>query len=444
MYLDKILELLIENEEASIDRINMVPSENYASALSRIPMIFDTYNRYFFNATKEEKNWSFRGVQSVCEIETDIAIPLLMELTNSKYVNVRPISGLSAMGLVLQSLGHGKSSKILTVSHDMGGHYATKSLAEKYGLEVDFIDGIDEHKIDLEKLENQVKQNNYSLVYIDQSNCLFPISVSELSSVIKRYSPETLIHVDASHWLGMIFGGAMENPLEAGANSFGGSTHKTFPGPQRAIVCTNDKVIAGRIQQSQFHMISSHHFGTIASLAMALLEFKEGNGCDYVNKIKDNAVALAKKLDFYGYDVRGKKYGFSNGNQIWVSTNNTGLDSYTASDRLSKIGINVNVFDELPGCNHSIMRVGVNEVTRFGALEKDMDTLAEIFHLAINQKESVEQLRIRVKRLKDGLNNYYGINSLSLEVKEKLKSTIDNIIFGSNFGGNEDESDTRF
>ncbi len=230
MQIYDILNMLYENEVNTANVIHMVPSENSPTALAQLPLLLDVYNRYFFNTVMEERGWNFRGAQDVSKIEVEVAIPILKELSKAKYVNLRPISGLNCMSLVLKGLGGGSGSNVLVVSTEQGGHYATEDLGKAFGLKMSFIIGKNPHSIDFEDVRNQLKTKPIHLVYIDQSNCLFPLDVKELVKVVREVSPETIIHIDVSHWLGLILGGVMDNPLELGADSFGGSTHKTFPG----------------------------------------------------------------------------------------------------------------------------------------------------------------------------------------------------------------------
>lgn len=404
-----VLMVIQKNEEIQNNMINMVPSENSMSFISRLPLLFDISNRYFFNDTLCGKKWNFRGAQSAHQVETEIAIPLLKKFARANFVNIRPVSGLSGMALVLNSLGGGRGSNILTVSPEQGGHYATKKLAESFGLNVDFLKGTDEHTFDFDEIEKQMCMKNISLVYVDQSHCLFPIDVERLSQCIKKVSPNTIVHVDASHSLGLILGNALSNPLEVGADSFGGSTHKTFPGPQRAVFCTNKEELEKKVKEAQFYMISSHHFGTVASLAIALLEFEE-NGETYAKQVVLNAQELAKNLDEYGFDVKGKRYGFTKCHQVWMSTSNCGIDSYTASEHLFNSGIKVNVLDDLPQTSEPTLRIGVNEITKYGATEKDMKKLSTIMFDAIKENQPEDVLTEQIKNLRSGLTSSFGFN----------------------------------
>ncbi|MFC5407352.1 hypothetical protein [Cohnella soli] len=423
MNIEILLDALIEHEETSRKTLNLVPSENAATRFSRIPLLLDLYNRYFFHAAKDHKRWSFRGVQDIHWIETDVVIPLLRDFTNAEYISVRPVSGMGGMLLALLALGGGVQSHVLTVSPEQGGHYATRNLAMSIGLNPVYLAGEDEYSLDLNKVEHQLKQMDVKLVYVDQSNGLFPFDIRRLVQAVKRISPTTLIHVDISHWLGLVFGGEVENPLDAGADSFGGSTHKTFPGPQKAIFCTRNNMLAMKAKFAQHYSISSHHFGSVVSLAIALLEFKT-SGQEYSKRTVENARALARYLDAYRYDVKGSQRGFTAGHQIWMSTHNRGIDSYEASERLYHSGIRVNAFDEMPGSKQSMLRIGVNEVTRIGATQDHMEELARLMNAAILQSVPMQKLRAEVELFRNSLKDDYGFGNMERPERDKFEKLI--------------------
>lgn len=399
------LEYIKENEIQQNKTINMVPSENTQSLIAKLPLLFDLSDRYFFNDTLDESNWNFRGNQNACLIETDIVIPLIKKFAKCNYVNVRPISGLNCMMLVIAALGGKKGSTILTVSPEQGGHYATADVAKSLGYKIKYLEAINEYFIDYKKIKSQLLTEPISLIYIDQSHLLFPIDIEKISKIVKKYSPNTIIHVDASHILGLIFGNVLPNPLECGADSFGGSTHKTYPGPQRGLICTNSESISMRIKEKQFFMISNHHYGTIASLAISLQEFKQ-YGNEYALQIIKNAKRLASALCDLGLDVKGKEFGYTECHQVWVDTSPLGIDSYSASERLHRCGINVNALDEIPCSDGFVLRIGVNEITKLGAKETEIIELANIMKEAITESECVEKLQTRVFCIKNKISSF--------------------------------------
>lgn len=400
MRLEDVLALLDRNEQLAARTLNMVPSENSMSTIAKLPLILDVYHRYFFNDREAANEWNFRGSQEIAQLETQLTLVLLRELTTATYVNLRPLSGLSGMTLILAALGGPPGSTILTVHPDQGGHYATASIAARLGLRTCFMRGPDAHTIDYAAIATILETECPGLVYVDQSNCLFPLDVQQLVQVVRSVAPNTLVHIDASHWMGLVLGQQFPNPLALGADSFGGSMHKTFPGPQKAIFATNNQALAEQVRATQFFMISSHHFAASLALGIALLEFKECGGKEYARTVIDNTQELGRQLHDRGFGVEAVERGFSAGHQLWIRTSPLGVDAFEVSDKLYAAGIRVNVFPELPGINESVLRVGVNEATYHGFEPTDMPELADIFIAAIRGTMPSEQLVERVHALR--------------------------------------------
>lgn len=400
MSVEDALDLLIRQEHSARHVINMVPSENSMSAFAKLPLVLDVYHRYFFNDSEDPDDWNFRGAQSAAPLETRLALELLRELTCAEHVNLRPLSGLSGMALILGALGGPPGSDVVTVAPEQGGHYATRDLAERLGLRVSFLTGPDPHTIDLDAAARMLRARCPRLVYIDQSNCLFPLDVAVLGDVVRDAAPGAVLHVDASHWMGLILGRQLPNPLDVGADSFGGSTHKSFPGPQKAVFATRRADLAAAVRATQFWMISSHHFAAAVSLGLALLEFKHCDGEGYAAQVIENAVGLGNALTAQGIDVLARDRGFSGGHQLWIRTTSGGVDAIEASHRLHAAGLRVNAFPELPGLPEPCLRIGINEATWLGLHGEDLDELADVFAAAVAGRGGADELAARVADLR--------------------------------------------
>jgi glycine hydroxymethyltransferase len=407
---DQVLGVLERHERDARRVINMVPSENRMSALAKLPLLLDVYHRYFFNVAEAADDWAFRGSQDAACLETGFTLKLLREMTHAVYVNPRPLSGLSGMAMVLSALGGARGSTILSVSPDQGGHYATGALAGRLGFSSAFMTGPDAHTIDYGQVSAALLAHRPTIVYVDQSNCLFPLDVRTLVETTRRVAPETLIHVDCSHWMGLVLGGQFPNPLDLGADSFGGSTHKTFPGPQKAVVVTNRRDLWDRLAKAQFEMISSHHFAGTISLGLALLEFRECGGATYAATIVANAKRLGARLAQRGLHVVAAERGFSAGHQLWIRTAPGGIDAFEASDRLYGAGIRVNAFPELPAIPERVLRIGVNEATYHGLHGEDIDELGDIFADAVQGRRRSAALADRVAALRDRYHAPYSFH----------------------------------
>ncbi|MEU3450969.1 hypothetical protein AB0H29_27660 [Streptomyces thermolilacinus] len=397
--LSDVVRLLAEHEEAAARTLSLVPSENAMSGLAKLPMILDPYHRYFFNETDDPARWHFRGAQGLRDVEMDVTVPVLERLGKADYVSVRPLSGLNAMTLALATLGGDPGSTVVTIGPENGGHYATPSVAQRLGLRVEFLHGPTPHELDLDHAAELLRRVRPTLVYVDQSHCLFPVDVAALVRTVREASPETLVHVDASHWMGLVLAGVFPNPLDAGADSYGGSTHKTFPGPHKALLFTRDADIEKRIRETQDYLVSSHHFGATLSLGMALLEFEEF-GPRYARAVVGHTRAFAGLLTARGLTVAAADRGHSAGHQLWLDTERDGIAPGLASDRLYAAGLKVNFMAGLPGFTGQGMRVGLNEAAYQGLTDEDLPELADVFAAAVRDELPAAGLADRVAALR--------------------------------------------
>ncbi|MEU5255549.1 hypothetical protein ACF1AO_16845 [Streptomyces longwoodensis] len=398
--LDDVLRLLTEHEEDAARTLNMVPSENATSGLAKLPLLLDAYHRYFFNETGDEARWHFRGAERLRRLETALTVPLLEELGRARYVSTKPLSGLNAMTLALGTLGGEPGSTVATIAPENGGHYATPSVAQRLGLQVEYLRGPDPHGLDLDHAAQVLGRTRPALVYVDQSHCLFPLDVRSLVATVRAASPGTLVHVDASHWFGLVLAGIVPNPLDEGADSFGGSTHKTFPGPQKAVLLTRDPAVEKRIRDTQDYLISSHHFAATIALGIALLEFRDFGGTEYAHAVVAHTKAFGRLLTERGLTVVAADRGYSAGHQLWLDTAADGIEPRTAADRLAAAGIKVNFLDGLPGFTGQGLRIGLNEPTYQGLSATDLVELADVFVSAVRDDGPFGALADRVALLR--------------------------------------------
>ena len=394
------LRLLADHEAQAATTLNMTPSENRLSTLAKLPLLLDPYHRYFFNDRLEPDGWAFPGGRLAAGLETELTIPLLRELAGARHVNVRPLSGLHAMLLVFAALGGPPGATVIHFGRELGGHYATAAVAGRLGLRPVALCGPDPHRPDLDRLQALCRRHQPRLVYVDQSYCLFPADIAALCQAVRDAAPATRVHADVSHWMGLVLGGQFPNPLACGADSFGGSTHKTFPGPQKGIVATDDPTLARQLRDTQFYLISSHHFAATLSLGLALLEFRDCGGATYAAQVVANGRRLGQSLQRHGLPVEAADRGFTAGHQLWVRPVRVGVDAAVAADRLYQAGIRVNVLDDLPHIPEPALRVGVNEPTWLGLGAQEVEELAWVFAATVLGRRPLARLRAQITALR--------------------------------------------
>lgn len=400
--IDSIFSLLLEHDARVGQAINLVASENRLSPAARIALLSDVYGRYFLDDLKLFGTWCFHGGKQVCAIEHEILHPLLQRLARAEYVNTRPISGINCMAVALAATSEPGDS-ILTLAMAHGGHASTRVIAGQMGRKVHELPMLSPHDIDLDAFVHALESHDPALVYIDQATLLFPLDVAPLREAIDGLKSRAIVHYDSSHLNGLILGGATANPLERGAHMFGGSTHKTLPGPHKGFLVTNDERLASRIDVMASHLISHHHSGEAAALAITLAEFESCGGPVYSARVIENARAFAGKAHRGGLLVAEHDRGFTSCHQVWLTPPQE-LAIADLAVRLEACGIVVNSFQGLPGISAPSFRISLAEATRMGATTAEAEAIADLFVEIIGSPDAESDARTRGRRLASRLS----------------------------------------
>ena len=405
--------------------INLIASENTPSEAVRRVQNSDFMGRYAEGHPNEgdKVNRYYQGTRYIDEIER-MATKEILDLFDARQADVRPISGNAAnTALALGWLRGGDT--IIANSTDAGGHishgavgvFGRRIQMRGQSLKVGGPNSInlhylplteDHYHIDAQKTIELVDKIAPQIVIMGKSLFLFPEPVSEVAAFCQTKDIPLLY--DGAHVLGLIAGGQFQDPLREGATWLTGSTHKTFPGPQRGVILGNldaegEKKYWSAADRGVFPGSSSnHHLHTLPALLVAIREMKK-YGREYAAQIVRNAQALGRSLDELGTPVEAREYGYSRSHTIAVNVSQWGGGVEVAKG-LEGNDIIVN-YNMVPGDtdprNPSGLRIGVPEVTRFGMDERAMGELAQLIHDAIrgkNVKEQVHGLRRRFLEMK--------------------------------------------
>jgi glycine hydroxymethyltransferase len=367
--------------------INLIASENVASPSVREVVACDFLNRYAeYEDQRIDKRWD-EGSSYVIEVEK-IAQDLAKGLFNARFVELRPISGQMAITSVICSLAK-LGSTVFEVNSKDGGHgWSAFSGSQIVDYKPDFyIFDHEEWNIDVDASAKRIKESKPSLLILGSSYYLFPPPVEELKEVAEEAG--ALVVCDDAHVLGLIAGKRWPNPLRMGATVLVGSTHKTFPGPQRGLALTDNKEIAEKIAKAIYPaLLTNHHLNDLAALSVALAEFEEfGEG--YAEQVVDNAKALGEALSEEGFDVVAEHKGFTESHQVLVKTTR-----YVRAAKASKMLKEVNIIANKMELNEANgLRIGTSEVTRVGMKEADMKEVARFIGRTLIGKENFTSIK---------------------------------------------------
>jgi len=408
---DKVLALARRVEENSrwrqAEAFNLIPSETTPSLLVKFCEISDAAGRYAEHRTmKGQEVYFYQGTDFIRDVEVETQKEL-EQYFGCSDVELRPISGQMANEVVFKGMvrflnrtrpeGQPPRKMRLVMNNDLtkGGHLSSQPMGAlfnfvsedpKTGKEnvLNFpVSKENPYKADLRKLADLLSENRPELIIFGKSMFIYPEPVEFVARIVSEWPERPVIMYDMAHVLGLY--GAFQEPFREGADVVTGSTHKTFFGPQRGVIAGSfpkDSPLRNfwaDVKSRAFPgSTSNHHLGTLTGLLMAAYEmnaFKAG----YQKQVRANAKAFAKALKKHGLAVEGdEKDGFTETHQVLVRVRSHGPGQEIAR-RLETNNIVTN-YQALPDdetfLDSSGIRLGVQEMTRFGMLENDFDVLA--------------------------------------------------------------------
>ncbi len=395
--------------------INLIASENVISQTAKSLSYSDFAHRYAEGLVYHRE---YQGQRFHDEIE-QIAIDSVKKLFNCKFADVRcPAATTANIAIYYGLCNYG--DKIFTLSVPNGAHISMRKFggAGLRGLKIfDIPFDYDKYNVDMDLFGNLILGIKPDIITLGASVFLFPHPIAEIKEICQDIG--TIIHYDGSHVLGLIAGGEFQDPLLEGADVLMASTHKTFPGPQGAIICTNNEALFHNIEKGIFPgTVSNHHLHRLPPLAIVCEEMNRF-GKKYAKQIIKNAKAFATELDRKGFKVLGKKLGYTESHQILVDLSEFGRGLKNA-ELLEKADIitNKNLIhgDDVDlASDPSGIRLGVQEMTHLGMKEPEFKIVAEFFKRIIIDSETPDKIKREVNELRSKfLNINYSFDELGV------------------------------
>lgn len=395
MYEKEIAEIenLIQKQNRWRDQcINLIASENVMSQRARSQAGSDFAHRYAEGHPGERY---YRGTSYIDEIENQLKtnLKILFECDHSE---VRPISGTNANEAVFSRFVR-PGDVVMVNSTPAGGHishHKEGSLGKFTRNIIDLPTTKDGYHLDVEKTIYLIKNVKPTIIVLGKSLYLFPEPVSELSDVCRENNVRIIY--DGAHVLGLIAGKRFQNPLKEGAFLMTASTHKTFFGSQRGLILSNmEEEYWRKIDRGAFPGSSSnHHLDTLAQMGICTYEIMEF-GDQYAEDTIKNAKALASAMDRLGFDVQAKEFGYTESHQVAINVKElNGGEKASRTLEINDIVINMNMLPHEPLSAHDRpegIRIGVQEMTRFGMGEDEMVRIAELIKECLIDRKSVKE-----------------------------------------------------
>ena len=376
--------------------LNLIASENTPSPL--VEELFDERlaRRYGNYSGTDIYQRNYKGNRYIAEIEA-YTQELAKELFGAAYVDFRPLSGnISGIGTTFALAEPGDTA--LEVHN--GHHYAEKLLSSPLKVELRSIpipwDGR-RSNINLDETLALIAEYKPRIINVGSGVFLFPQPVRELKEAMRQANPDSYLIYDASHVIGLIAGKRFQSPFEEGADVIISSTHKTLAGPQGGMILTNDASIAERVARGLYPLLmSNHHLNRLPALAGTFIEWMEC-GEAQADAIVANAKALGQALAERGVPILGADLGFTESHTLILIVDKYG-DGGALATHLEACHIIAGAAGLAPEVGKSGLRMGVQEVTRWGMTPADAPDIAECIVSALSGG-SPEELKPKVAKV---------------------------------------------
>ena len=392
----KLTSLLDKHEAYRDTCLNLIASENTPSPL--VEELFDERlaRRYGNYSGTDLYRRNYKGNRYIAEIEA-YTQALAKDLFGAAYVDFRPLSGnIAGIGTTFALAKPGDTA--LEVHN--GHHYAEKLLSSPLKVELRSIpipwDG-QRSNIDLDATLALIAEYKPSIVNVGSGVFLFPQPVRELKQAMREANPDSYLIYDASHVIGLIAGKRFQSPFDEGADVIISSTHKTLAGPQGGMILTNDASIAERVAKGLYPLLmSNHHLNRLPALAGTFIEWM-ACGEAQADAIVTNAKALGQALAERGVPILGADLGFTESHTLILIVDKYG-EGNALANHLEACHIIAGAAGLAPEVGTSGLRMGVQEVTRWGMTPADAPDIADCIVAALSG-ERPEDLKPEVAKV---------------------------------------------
>jgi glycine hydroxymethyltransferase len=381
--------------------LRLIASENYASP-AVLAALGSTMN------DKYAEGYPGRRYYGGCEfvdVTEQIAIDRAKELFGAEHANVQPHAGaqanLAVFGAFLEP--RDPEHKVLGMALPHGGHLTHGHPANVSGMWFNFVPYEVEREtevVDLDRIRDLAKQHRPTIVLAGYTAYPRQIDFAGFRQIADEVG--ALLWVDASHFIGLVAGGAYPNPVpHADVVTF--TTHKTLRGPRGAmIVCRQEHAKA--IDKAVFPMMQGGPIeACIAAKAVALKEAMTPGFREYAARVVRGARALAAGLAEEGLRVVS---GGTDSHLVLADVTPLGIDGKVAEAAADEVGIALNKnqvpFDPNPPLRPSGIRVGTPGPSTLGMDEPELREVAAILGSVLKNPEDAgakDKARAQVRDL---------------------------------------------
>jgi glycine hydroxymethyltransferase len=365
---------MLGEEQRERDGLELIPAENYA-----FPEVYVTNGSIFTNKYSEgyPGRRYYGGQQFTDRIEC-LAVERAKALFRAPHANVQPLSG-SPMNQAVYMACLEPRDTVLAMDLSHGGHLTHGAPVSSMGKIFNFVryktvpsDG----RIDYDAVLELARQVKPRIVLCGYSSYPREIDYARFRAIANDVG--AIAMADVSHIGGLIAGGALANPLDAGFDVVTTTTHKSLRGPRGGLILCS-AALATRIDQAVFPgMQGGPHMHAIAGIAVTMKLAAQPAFRTYAQQVIRNARHLADALRERGCELIT---GGTENHLIVIDTiKSFGIDGRVAETALDAAGLTVNKQvipdDPRPPLRPSGIRLGTPALTTRGMHEGEMVDVA--------------------------------------------------------------------
>jgi glycine hydroxymethyltransferase len=358
-------------------QLRLIASENYASP-AVLAAIGSTMNNKYAEGYPGRR---YYGGCEFVDVTEQLAIDRAKQLFGADHANVQPHAGAQANMAVFGAFltPNDPSEKVLGMVLAHGGHLTHGSPVNVSGMWFNFVGyevDRETEQLDMDRIRDLAKEHRPKIVLAGFTAYPREIDFAAFRSIADEVG--ALLWVDASHFIGLVAGGAYPSPVpHADVVTF--TTHKALRGPRGAmIVCRQEHAKA--IDKAVFPMMQGGPLEhCIAGKAVALKEASTPEFRDYAERTVRDARALAAGLTDEGLRIVS---GGTDSHLLLADLRPLGIDGKIAEAACDEVGIALNKnqipFDPNPPSTPSGIRVGTPGPSTLGMDEPEMREIASI------------------------------------------------------------------
>jgi len=388
---DSVNKLIKSEEKRQAQGLELIPSENYVSkdVLEALGSVFT--NKY----SEGYPGRRYYGGQDFTDQIETLAIERAKKLFKCKFANVQPHSGAPAnLAVYAALLEPGDTVLGMDLSH--GGHlthgHPVTFPAKIFNFVRYKMKNVDTGEIDYEELLKVAQAEKPKIILAGFSAYSREIDYKQIVEIAREVGAITIM--DAAHIAGLIAGGALANPFDAGFDIITTTTHKTLRGPRGGMVLVReDEELIKKINKAVFPGLQGGpHMNNIAAKAVCFEEALQPSFSIYANQVLKNAKAMEHVFKAEGVRMIGG--GTSNHLILADVFGSLGVTGKEAQSVLDEVGItlNMNVIADDPRkpLDPSGIRFGTPAITTRGFLEGDCKRVAELMIEVLKNKDNQE------------------------------------------------------